>query len=157
MNVKYIHPFIEATANCFHELFGFKPEVGNPYLIKKDDPHDWEISGVIGIAGQARGVVVLSFEAVLARKLASQLTGKTKASIDEDVIDTVGEIVNIIAGNAKKGLEEFKLMISLPSIVQGQKHQVGWPTNSIPIIGVPFSTPEGDFNLAVGLENIIII
>ena len=157
MNIKYITPFIEAVAGAFDQLFQLHPQALTPYLAKKDEILDWDISGIIGIAGEARGLVVLSFPETLARDLTAQLTGSAHDTLDDDVTDTVGEVVNIIAGNAKKGLEEFRLMISLPSIVQGQNHQVTWPTGSVPIITIPFSTPKGQFSLSVGLENIITV
>jgi chemotaxis protein CheX len=157
MNVRYITPFIRATQNAFLELFGNEPHALSPFLVRREEVSDWDISGVIGIAGEARGVVVLSFPGGLAQELTTMLTGQQKTHLDEEVIDAVGELVNIIAGNAKKDLEEFKLMISLPSIVQGKKHQIGWPSGPIPIVGIPFTTPQGNFNLAVGLENIITL
>ncbi|NNM53867.1 MAG: chemotaxis protein CheX [Spirochaetales bacterium] len=157
MNIRYITPFIEATQNAFLELLGSKPEALTPFLVRREEVLDWDISGVIGIAGEARGVVVLSFPRGLAQEITTILTGQMKTSVDDDVIDTVGELVNIIAGNAKRGLEEFKLMISLPSIVQGDSHQIGWPSGSVPIVGIPFTTPQGHFNLSVGLENIITV
>ncbi len=155
MNIRYITPFIDAVTGAFDQLFQLQPKALTPYLAKKDEVLDWDISGIIGIAGEARGLVVLSFPAALAQELTSLLTGSSKTETDEDVTDTVGELVNIIAGNAKKGLEEFRLLISLPSIVQGHHHQVTWPSGPIPIITIPFSTTKGYFSLSVGLENII--
>ena len=157
MNIKYITPFIEAVGGAFHQLFDLQPKALTPYLVRKEEILDWDISAIIGIAGEARGLVVLSFPASLAQELTAMLTGTPKTSLDEDVTDTVGELVNIIAGNAKKGLEEFRLLISLPSIVQGQNHQVTWPSGPVPIITIPFSTTRGHFSLSVGLENIITV
>ena len=155
MNIRYILPFIEAVEGAFDQLFHLQPQALTPYLVRKEEILDWDISGIIGIAGEAKGLVVLSFPSALARDLTTQLTGEPKEELDEDVTDTVGELVNIIAGNAKKGLEEFRLLISLPSIVQGHSHQVTWPSGPVPIITIPFSTPRGHFSLSVGLENII--
>lgn len=157
MNIRYITPFIEAVTGAFDQMFSLQPEARTPYLAKKEEILDWDISGIIGIAGEARGLVVLSFPADLAQSLATDLTGSTKTEMDEDVTDTVGELVNIIAGNAKKGMEEFRLLISLPSIVQGHHHQVTWPSGPIPIITIPFTTSRGQFSLSVGLENIITV
>jgi len=157
MNIRYITPFIEAVTGAFDQLFELQPRALTPYLATKEEILDWDISGIIGIAGEARGLVVLSFPADLAKELTSMLTGTTKTTMDEDVTDTVGEVVNIIAGNAKKGLEEFRLLISLPTIVQGPHHQVTWPSGPIPIISIPFSTSRGHFSLSVGLENIITV
>jgi len=156
MNAKSILPFIDVTVHAFKEMFGVELEAKSPYLMRKDTPMDWEISGVIGIAGEARGVVVLSFQEDLAVALTGRLLGKKKAGMDEDVIDTVGEVVNIIAGNAKQGLEDSRLQISLPSIVMGRNHQVVWPSSTIPIIGIPFTSLYGDFHLSVGLESLVL-
>jgi chemotaxis protein CheX len=136
-------------------LFNLKPQVQKPYLFDKAGEHEWDVSAIIGIAGEAKGVVVLSFSEDLARILTSRLTGRPKEEIDEDVVDTIGEVVNIVAGNAKKGLEEYRLMISLPSIVRGKNHKIAWPGKSAPVIAIPFETEFGPFNLAVVLENII--
>ncbi len=155
MNIRYILPFIEAVEGAFEQMFQLQPQALTPYLVRKEEILDWDISGIIGIAGEARGLVVLSFPAALACELTGQLTGAPKLQLDDEVTDTVGELVNIIAGNAKKRLEEFRLQISLPSIVLGHTHQVTWPSGPVPIVTVPFSTSSGPFSLSVGLENII--
>ncbi len=155
MDKKYIMPFVEAAEAVFMDFFNEKPKLLNPYLIKKTETVDWDISGVIGIAGQTRGVVVISFSNDMACSLTSKLIGSPVSEINDDVIDTIGEVVNIIAGNAKKGFETYRLMISLPSIVKGSSHKISWPGKDVPIIGIPFSIEAGDFILAVGLENII--
>ena len=155
MEIKYINPFIEATKGVFYNFFKKTPRVKTPYLIRKEEPHKWDISAIIGIAGEARGMVVLSFTKFLATYLTSILVYREVKEIDDDVVDTLGEMVNIIAGNAKKGLEEYMLVISLPSIVSGTNHEIRWPGRTVSIIGIPFHTSYGEFTLSVGLENII--
>lgn len=157
MDIKYITPFIDATKNVFKKFFQIEPEALNPYILKRSDNHNWEISAFIGIAGETRGAVVLSFTDHLAKYLTEVLTGGKTVDIYNDVNDTIGEVVNIIAGNAKKGLEDYRLSISLPSIIRGRNHQVVWPGKNIPIIGITFKTIRGYFGLSVGLENIISI
>jgi len=156
LNIRYILPFIEAVESAFGHLFHLQPRALTPYLVRKEEILDWDISGIIGIAGEAKGVVVLSFPEALALDLTAMLTGEAKTTMDDEVTDAVGELVNIITGNAKKGLEEFRLLISLPSIVLGHHHQITWPSGPIPIVTIPFSTTRGHFSLSVGLENIII-
>ncbi len=154
MKIQHFEPFIEATVGVFRDMFGILPEYMNPYLVNRNDKNDWDISGIIGISGDSKGVVVVSLSASLAAALTSQLTGKPVAANDPDIIDAIGEIVNIIAGNAKKGLEQYRLDISLPSIVCGPDHMIAWQT-SVPIVGIPFKIPAGRFHLSVGLENIL--
>jgi chemotaxis protein CheX len=155
MIVRYIDHFISATVNVFKELFQLAVEVQKPYLVKTEEAHNWDVSAIIGMAGEAKGAVVLSFTDSLARALAARLTGGGSAVSAEMVTDTIGEMVNIVAGNAKKGLEQYRLVISLPSIVKGKNHVIAWPARGIPIIGVPFRTSLEPFHLSVGLENII--
>jgi len=155
MNIRYILPFIESTQGAFHELFHLQPEAMAPYLVRKEEILEKDICGIINVLGEAKGLVVVSFPAPVAKALTALLTGRTKDDIDEDVTDTVGELVNIIAGNAKRGLEEFRLQISLPSVIQGGGHQMTWPSGPVPVITVPFSTTKGSFSLSVGLENFV--
>lgn len=155
MDRKYLDPFIEATLGVFREFFGVTPELKTPYLLDRQQPYHWDLSAVIGIAGDSRGVVVISFSKETASALTKKLATLTAPPTQDDIIDTIGEVVNIVAGNAKKGLEEYRLVISLPSIVEGEDHAISWPGKHTPVVGIPFSLPEGDFLLAVGLENII--
>lgn len=92
------------------------------------------------------GIVVISFPKLVALDMTSKVTGEKVTIFDDTVIDLVGEIVNIIAGNAKQGLEQYKLVISLPSIVKGVNHQITG-VSGVPLIGIPFSSDKGDIYL----------
>ncbi|MDA3851739.1 MAG: chemotaxis protein CheX [Spirochaetaceae bacterium] len=155
MDRKYLDPFINATLDVFEDFFQLTPSLKNPYLINRKEAYSWQLSSVIGIGGDSRGVVVISFTQEMARLLTSRLSTLPGEPEKEDILDTIGEVVNIIAGNAKKGLEEYRLVISLPSIIHGNSPDISWPGKHVPIVGIPFSIPQGDFLLAVGLENII--
>lgn len=155
MDTKYIEPFIEATIKIFQDFYNETPEVKNPFIFDKEEDLNWDLSAVIGIAGETKGVVAISFQREMAIKLTQILVGYDIEDIDDDVVDSTGEVVNIIAGNAKQGLEQFRLVISLPSIIKGTGHKIAWPSNSMPIITIPFSISHGTFHLSVGLENII--
>ncbi|THB67203.1 MAG: hypothetical protein D6B26_01855 [Spirochaetaceae bacterium] len=52
---------------------------------------------------------------IVRKCILNQPTGST-GSISDDAADAIGEVVNIIAGNAKKGLEQYVLTISLPAL-----------------------------------------
>ncbi len=155
MHIEHIEPFIEATVGLFRNMLFMEVEYLTPYLLNRESHHDWEVSGIIGIAGDAKGVVVISFSAKLAAMLTSKLVNRQVEADDPDVIDAVGELVNIIAGNAKKGLEQYRLSISLPSIISGLDHRISWQSE-VPIVGIPFKVAGGSFHLSVGLENVIV-
>ncbi|MHC6203538.1 chemotaxis protein CheX [Breznakiellaceae bacterium SP9] len=153
MNV-YIEPFIEACTCVFESFLGCEVIPESPYPFDKNAKHEWDISGVIGVTGDARGTMVISMKKDLAFKLAGKLTGKTYTQLNDDVADTIGEIVNIISGNAKRGLEKmFRLFISLPIIVRGKGHSIAWATGQTNILSIPFTIFENDqFTLSITLE-----
>ncbi len=155
MQVKYIQPFIQATVKVFKEFLGVEIKSGSPFIFNySENKYHYDISGIIGIAGHTMGIVVVSFPKLVALDLASKATGEKITIFDDTVIDLVGEVVNIIAGNAKQGLEEYKLVISLPSIVKGVNHQISG-ISGVPLIGIPFSYEKGDLFLFVSLKDLI--
>ena len=54
--------------------------------------------------------------------LASEMT-----EVNGDVLDAVGELTNIIAGQAKAQLEQYDLRVSLPNVVTGDDHRLHLP------------------------------
>ncbi len=151
---KYIQPFVDVCVNVFKEFIGAELVTERPHFIDKNDIHQWDVSAVIGLTGEARGAVVISMKANLACRLTGMLTGANHTAMDDEVIDAIGEIINIIAGNAKRGLEEsFKLVISLPTIVRGSNHAIQWPNDQARIICIPFRIFEEEtFCLSVAIE-----
>jgi len=138
----------------FLEFVNQELEAKIPYFIQKDEISEWDISGIIGLTGEARGAVVISMKQDLAIKLTAILTGTEHKNLDDDVVDAVGELINIIAGNVKQELEDaFRLIISLPTIVKGKEHTINWPDNQARVICIPFVTSASDsFSLSVALE-----
>jgi chemotaxis protein CheX len=152
---QYIQPFIDVCKNVFKEFVGTELNAGRPYITETNALTEWDISAIIGLTGEARGAVVISMRKNLILKLTEMLTNAKHTDIDDDVADAMGEIINIIAGNAKKGLEkDFHLVISLPTIVQGKNHSIKWPNSQARIICIPFNVLGNDaFNLSVAIES----
>lgn len=153
---QYIQPFIKVCKNVFHEFLNLELEAKLPYFMDKEATLAWDVSGVIGLTGEARGAVVISMKQDLATRLTSILTNTEHKDLDADVVDAVGEIINIIAGNVKQELEEaFRLVISLPTIVKGKEHSIAWPEGQARVICIPFTISAVDsFTLSVALESV---
>ena len=155
MNVKYINPFITATINTFKGFLGANLKTGKPSLFNSSESDiKYDISGIIGLAGEVRGAIVISFPKLVALKIVSDFLKEDIKIFGDDVIDTIGELVNIIAGNAKKDLEEYRIVISLPSVVKGPNHQINW-MQGVPVIMIPFTSNYGEVYLFVSLRDII--
>ncbi|MDR2029009.1 MAG: chemotaxis protein CheX [Treponema sp.] len=100
---------------------------------------NWDISGLIALTGETRGIVAISMKTETALEITRILTGKTHSYLDSDVVDMIGELVNIISGNVKKNLEDtYKIIISLPYIIRGRAHLVVIPEERSRLLCIPF-------------------
>ena len=149
MKIEHIEPFIKATQKTFSEIMGLDVKPGSPKLY--DSSTDiFEATAVIGLAGEARGAVLLSFSMESCLRIATLFTGVESNQLDETVADAIGELVNIIAGNAKEGLLQYHIYISLPKVITSAT-DMKLPKNT-PAITVPFKCDKGTFNLSVALK-----
>lgn len=152
MKVEYINPFINSTINTFKNFLGTDLKVGKPYIFdNKNNSIRYDISGIIGLAGDVKGSVVVSFPKLVALKIVSKFLNEQIKIFGDDIIDTIGELINIITGNAKKDLEKYKIMISLPSIIKGPNHQINW-MQGIPVITIPFESDYGPLYLFLSMK-----
>ena len=138
---QYIQPFIRVCETVFREFCQTEVKAGRVFFVAKNEYEtSWDISGIIGLSGEATGAVVISLKEASALEVTKILTGQDYKTIDADVTDAVGEIINIIAGNVKKDFEdELHVKISLPSIIKGKAHSIVWPSEKTRIICIPFT------------------
>jgi len=152
MKAEYINPFIESTLSVFKTMIGIEPKKNNIYIKQGDEP-SFDISGVIGLAGQATGSVVISLPEDLALEVVSKFLGEEKKNVDDDVVDAVGEFINMIAGSTKKVFSEkgLKFKISIPNVIVGKGHKINRPSN-VPCLGVKFDVADKFFVVEVALK-----
>lgn len=149
IKVEYINPFLKATCHVFKTMLSCDLVRGKPY-IKTGVTPDHDVSGVIGLSGKAVGAVALSVSRNVAISATEAMLGERPSDIDGDVIDVVGELANMIAGNAKAQLEQLEMSIGLPNVIIGDHHTVAFPSGSTPI-GIPFECAWGPVGVDVGL------
>jgi chemotaxis protein CheX len=151
MKAKFINPFLKASVRLFKEYIGINVLNGQPYI--NDNPQDlYEVSAIIGLAGQTQGAIVLSFSRETAIKMVSLFAGVEYKALTAIVIDGVGEMVNILAGNAKRDLSDYRIDISLPGIITGNQYKINWPKD-VPVVSIPFQTHIGNFMICVSLKD----
>ena len=149
MDVKFINPFTAAITNVFETMANTKVKVGKPQL-KHVDLVSAEVSGIIGLSGDVQGCVVLGFPGEVACKLASAFAGTELTINHPDFTDAVGELANMVAGNAKKDFPNCAVSISLPSVIIGPGHKVS-QSKASPFLIIPCETDAGAFNVEVAL------
>ena len=152
---QYIQPFIDGCEEVFRDLCGTTVKAGRAFFVSKDEFETiWDISGIIGLSGEANGAVALSLKEPTAVAITKILTGSDHTSIDKFVTDAMGEIINIIAGNVKIIFEKkHRIKISMPSIIKGKSHSIVRPSEKARIICIPFNIFENqEFCLSVAVE-----
>ena len=153
MDAKMINPFINATLNVLETMAFTKAEAGKPYL-KKDDVAQGDVSGVIGFTGETNGTVAVTFDESCILKIVTNMFGEEMTEINNEITDAVGEITNMISGQARKELEEIgkKFQGAIPTVVTGKNHKLESMTKG-PKVAIPFKTEAGSFTIEVCLEN----
>lgn len=149
MRAEHINPFIRSVSNTFRTMLGCQVARGELRL-RTGEPELFEISGIIGLSGQAVGSVVLSLSREVALRATSTMLMMDATELDGDVIDAVGELANMVAGAAKAELEEFNLSVSLPNVVTGKDYRLRFPSDVTPVC-IPFTCDWGPLLLEVGL------
>lgn len=149
VNVEYINPFLSSALNVFRTMLDCEIKRGKPFLKGGPQP-DHDISGIIGLTGEAIGTVVLSLGRQTALTATSRFLGEMPTEISDDVVDTIGELTNMIAGSAKAQLESLEMSISLPNVIVGRNHTVSFPSGVTPV-GLPLECEWGPASMMVGL------
>jgi chemotaxis protein CheX len=148
MKAEYINPFLKSTIDTFATMLKRKIVPGKIFL--RMEPHNTDISGVIGLSGDIRGAVVMAYPKETALKVVSAFLGENVSELDASVSDAIGELTNIITGYAKKDLTGLSMSISLPSVIRGANHLVDMPKDA-PVVCIPFSGECGDFLIEVSI------
>jgi chemotaxis protein CheX len=148
-----LEPFIAAANLTLGELAQVEPVVRSVYRTAQPRTLG-DISAVLGLSSEPGEVLVLSFPAATAEALAARVLAEvTRAPEDALVGDCMGELANVIAGQAKTLLAEtpYQLLLGTPSVFSGAGVEVGPPPDIGGLI-VVFDSDEGDFALQVCLN-----
>jgi len=152
MDANLINPFINATTNVLSTMAFVQCKVGKPYL-KKDDKAKGDVTGVIGLTGDSNGTIAVTFDQGSILKIVSNMFGEEMTELNHEVADAVGELVNMISGQARRELEELGRLFhaAIPTVISGRGHCVTHYTDG-PKIAIPFTTEGGSFIMEVCLE-----
>jgi chemotaxis protein CheX len=150
IRAEHVNPFILSNMETFAKMVGTEAKPGKP-ILKQEARLDYDISGIIGLSGKVIGTVALSFPQATALAVCNKFMSADLKEMNGEILDAVGELINIVAGNAKKGLSEFNIEISLPSVIVGKNHRIVEPKGSVGFI-IPFACALGSFHMAVSLK-----
>jgi chemotaxis protein CheX len=149
MDVKLVNPFLAAAVHVVKTMAGIDSIPGKPFM-KKDELAVGDVSAIIGITGAGRGSMALVFTEKCIMAIASNLLGETMTQMNHEVRDAVGELTNMICGDARRRLAEdgLSLQAGIPTIVSGKGHSIMHVADG-PRLAVPFETIHGSFMVEV--------
>ena len=150
MNIEYINPFLMAATQVMKDVCQLKLEMGKPYV----KPTEFEKESIvvsIGITGQIRGQVLLSFNTEVACDLASKMCFMQITQLDDISVSALSELGNMVLGNAATVLSTKGIIVDItpPTIIQGDfKLSSAYAKNiCIPLSYGPGKTIEVDVSL----------
>jgi chemotaxis protein CheX len=152
MDVRLVNPFINATINVLETMAFMTVTAGKPYL-KTDNTAVGDVSGVLGLTGVANGTISVTFEEKCILAVVSSMFGETMKELNNEIADAVGELTNMISGQARRELEEIGKVFraAIPSVITGRNHSIIHYTEG-PKIAIPFNTADGNFTIEVCFE-----
>ena len=84
------------------------------------------VTAVVGLAGSISGACVLCAEDQAAMQMTAAMVGMEIETLDDTVMDAIGEVGNMVAGSWKGRIPELasQCLLSVPTIVVGTSYLV---------------------------------
>ena len=151
MNVKFLNPFVEAAFAVFEAEVGLTAKRGELSLQRSAATAN-DVTVLISMVGQARGVVLYGMSEQTAIKIVSKILGQPFAEFDSLAQSGIGELGNVITGQASQRLADagFEVNISPPTLLQGKGTLIS--TLDFDRLLVPLKTELGDIQIHLALR-----
>ncbi len=146
-NDQVVMQLVDSAMEVYGVMLGLEVQAGEPKAATSGTPLG-EVKGAIGLTGDYPGVIALNMSRVGAAQAVELLLGTPAGSATSaEIMDTVGEMTNMIAGGLKTRLSGgpgLAVEISLPTVLIGENYEYDAAgTGSclvIPILGADNTT-----------------
>lgn len=144
--------FVTATVNVLATVARITPVAGKPF-VKDDAAALGDVTGIVGVTGARRGSIAVTFTRSTALAVVKAMLDNDVRDALRDTRDAVGELTNMISGQARAILAEQGLTMegATPDVIFGDGHRVSHRTTA-PVMAIPFSTHAGRFTVEFCLE-----
>jgi len=151
MNADFINPLIQATIDTFTMMLSVTP-VRAHVQVKHGTIETYGLSGIVRVEGSVDGAIVLSMPERTALNAARAFTGEDLTAVNSEVVDSIGELTTLVAGDAKTRLHEsgYELDLLPPRVVFGS-NLVSAGLSRAPWVSVTFRSSVGTFDLEASL------
>lgn len=157
MDTHYTQPFVDATVKVLSTMAFTTP------TLRGIGPWDktlaaGQVVGIIGLSNEnenLQGFMSVGFTETCICRIVSNMLGEEFARICDEVREAVGEIANMISGQARQGLSAkgVKLQAALPSVISG-RDLVADGSEKKPHVMITFDTEAGPFEIGVCIDGL---
>jgi len=151
VNVKFLKPFVEAAYEVLKVEAGITASRGEISLQKSAYTAN-DVTVIISLVGQVEGVVLYGMSEQTAIGIVSKIIGQPFEAFDELAQSGIGELGNVITGQASRRLSEagFEVDISPPTMLLGKDTVIS--TLDFQRLLVPLETELGQFHIVLALR-----
>ena len=150
MKAEHINSFYKAVQEIFSLMLDLEVERGELRVV------DEMISGkdanvMLGVTGDLKGTIFFGFPKDMTLEMVKIMSGMEMSKIDKFVSSAMGEVVNIIGGNALIDLNKYNYTcdITPPQIIIGACESISMSDDKA--ISIPIKTPIGEFDINISL------
>ena len=147
MDVRFINPFISSIQHVFSVMLDTEIKIAKPRL-KPNDARNLDVTAIIDFSGGAIGCVGLCLPMRTAINVAGKFTNSLMTVERPEFADALGELANMVAGQAKAKLGELNINVSLPHVVVGCVSRLLDPRHA-PVLILPCDSTLGRFQTEV--------
>ncbi len=116
-----------AVVHSFKETFGVDVEVGMPVFGEGMVSLAGDISGIIGMVQEhLDGTLILCVNSPIVGSILPRVLGEATPITNEMIIDSVGELTNMVFGQVKSELNQraHQIKLGIPCVITGKSHYV---------------------------------
>ncbi len=147
---RLIETLTQSTQGLFQTMCNFEMSpCGVEHACSHRAQH--ELNGIISISGKLKVTVVISLTKSLAFNVVNAFLGSAPDAVNSEVVDVVGELTNMICGNAKERLGMEGLSLGLPTVVAGSNMIVAFESG-LNISRLAFESPQGSLSIMFGVR-----
>ncbi|MDR1466374.1 MAG: chemotaxis protein CheX [Treponema sp.] len=149
-----VYPFIEEFESAVLNISGWELSAGRPYITEIGGLEQKGIASLIEISGDIQGTVAVSMSEKAAIEFADAVMNTTHDTVDDEVEETIAEVVNIFAGQAKKHFEKIAaISISLPISMRNGEFSRPLSNNNMRYICIPYQfNGKPEFVLSIAIK-----
>ncbi len=151
MKVEYVNSFYKATKDVLQLLVDIEPQRGEIKVVQ-DLGSNKDANVELAVVGDLKGTILFSFPKNMTLEMIKIMSGMEMDKIDNFASSALGEVANIIGGNALTLLSQhnYTCDIAPPRIFLGEYKAL--PVGNGKALLLPLSTPIGEFDITIHLN-----